>query len=73
MEVKEIIKKKKELSSKITELVNRFCNETEVSVENIRVTRVDVRYETGMTCANKHCIEIDLANPFEVRDGSQII
>ena len=73
MEVKEIIKKKKELSFKITELVNRFCNETEVSVENIRVTRVDVRYETGMTCASKHCIEIDLANPFEVRDGSQII
>ena len=73
MEIKEIIKKKKELSSKITELVNRFCNETEISVEHIRVTRVDVHYESGMTYKGKHCIEIDLANPFEVSDGSQII
>ena len=73
MEIKEIIKKKKELSSKITELVNRFCNETEVSVEHIRVTRVNMRYESGMTYEGKHCIEIDLANPFDVSDGSQII
>lgn len=73
MDVNEIIKKKKELELKITELVNRFCNETEVSVEHIRVNRVNVRDITGMTYENKHLIEIGLANPFEIRDDSQII
>lgn len=57
MEVKEIIKKKKELESQIAELVNNFHKETDVPIEGIEVL-YNYFYR-------KYFTEVKLENPFD--------
>ena len=57
MEVKEIIKKKKELESQIAELVNNFHKETDVPIEGI-----EVMYNYFY---RKYFIKVKLKNPFD--------
>lgn len=57
MEVKEIIKKKKELEPQIADLVNNFHKETDVPIEGI-----EVMYNCFY---RKRFIEVKLENPFD--------
>ena len=57
MEVKEIIKKKKELESQIQGLVNNFYKETDVPIGGI-----EVMY--NFFC-RKYFTEVKLKNPFD--------
>ena len=57
MEVKEIIKKKKELESQIAELVNNFHKETDIPIEGI-----EVLYNCFY---RKYFTEVKLENPFD--------
>lgn len=65
MEVKEIIKKKKELESQIQGLVNNFYKETDVPIEEIKVEYIGYYTPTREEYARKYIIKVKLKNPFD--------
>lgn len=65
MDVNEIIKKRKELDCQIQELVNNFCKETDVPIEQIEVKYIGYYTPAREEYARKYIIKVKLKNPFD--------